>query len=101
VVKVYSTAGDDTITVDQIGPGGGTIYGDNGQVTVDAYVPGSPNSPTLEYLPLLQLSKVADLVVNNLGNPNAVAWSVTNGESPAPMRWAISPCSRPTARRAS
>ena len=80
VVNVFTTAGDDTITIDQIGKDGGTINGDTGLVTVQVNVPGSPVDPSLTSLTNLALSKVANLIVDNTSNADAVDWAVTNGK---------------------
>ena len=98
-VNVFATGGDDMITIEQIGPGGGTIHGDSGHVTVDVVVPGYPRTST-QNLVNLQLSKVANLIVDNTANAVAVNWTMENGEIAGQENGVIRTCFRLMARRA-
>jgi len=95
-----SNQGDNSITIDQLGYSTLTnaadrINGGLGRNTVTVTVPGSPTDATrvnltppsldgiaagLDYLNQLQLSRVANLSVDNSTNPSGVSWVVGNGE---------------------
>ncbi len=95
-----SNQGDNAITIEQLGystqsGAADQINGGLGHNTVTVEVPGSPTDPSrsnlnppslddiaqgLDYLTQLELSRVANLVVDNSTNSAGVSWVVGNGE---------------------